>query len=627
MAVVTVCNICSFCLYRNSKTADKTAQDQEKFSVAAQSYPGNYIKILPKHDQIVNNKSRGRSLLIVNRKKPAEIAISAEEGSLTDRVTIDGELQGEVGVCNVDTGFSVGEEQKYKSTTVSKKCRKSRKKNADTVDLQNDCGKFPHKVNHCNDVRDNMCNLNGESSCAGRGNVCAESQEDFNKVVQLNGMDMTENSEKTDETALSAIEPIQVNGVSHYVCGFCDEKSPSVFASKYGLVRHRIRYHWDLCRKCAFCGLAFQSRPVLRAHTKLHIPPPVKPEWSKKYKCSDCNRLCASSVSLEAHRATHTGLKPYECSICGQKFTMRNNLNRHLLVVHSVNGSCLCDICGKSFLGEFALTEHLLDEHSYIEQGEGFKCELCKFLGKDKLEMQNHVLEIHRSSLLKERDNPAKQPTLCELCGMTLASAKATRMHLKLHRREGHRCASCGKTFAYKSLLATHERMHSGERPYVCAVCHCGFSQKNTLEYHLATHSDACPYICVICSKAFAIKIRLKEHMLAHSGMYACGLCQKEFMSKASLVIHKRIHAGIKSHVCSVCGYACITKTYLSKHQKVHTGERRYACRVCSKRYKNNVDLRHHYINFHKLEYEKPSSNNGSRYIFKFDGVNMNVSE
>ena len=51
-----------------------------------------------------------------------------------------------------------------------------------------------------------------------------------------------------------------------------------------------------------------------------------------------------------------------------------------------------------------------------------------------------------------------------------------------------HQCAFCTKLFMWKSDLKKHERVHTGERPYICNRCGRGFTQVQ----HMYTHRARC---------------------------------------------------------------------------------------------------------------------------------------
>lgn len=54
--------------------------------------------------------------------------------------------------------------------------------------------------------------------------------------------------------------------------------------------------------------------------------------------------------------------------------------------------------------------------------------------------------------------------------------------------RRRHVCTDCGRLFTYPSLLVSHRRMHSGERPFPCPECGMRFKRKFAMEAHQWIH-------------------------------------------------------------------------------------------------------------------------------------------
>lgn len=97
-------------------------------------------------------------------------------------------------------------------------------------------------------------------------------------------------------------------------------------------------------------------------------------------------------------------------------------------------------------------------------------------------------------------------------------------MQLEAVRRRLLRCRFCSYTALYHSLLARHERIHTGDRPYQCPSCSKRFVQKTHMENHLRMHSGERPFQCDLCARAFATASALAGHVLGHKAVVAAAM-------------------------------------------------------------------------------------------------------
>ncbi|KAK4313097.1 hypothetical protein Pmani_015523 [Petrolisthes manimaculis] len=159
----------------------------------------------------------------------------------------------------------------------------------------------------------------------------------------------------------------------------------------------------------------------------------------------------------------------------------------------------------------------------------------------------------------------------CPLCCQSYARRSTLTLHMKIHLEQlGEECGECGKTFSCRSALFRHLASHSSLRQFECRMCHKTFKLLSHARAHLPVHTHTRSIPCRHCGRVYKTKSARNVHERTHtdSSAFSCIECHKSFTSKASLIRHIRTHTGETPFLCPYCNRGFKEHGTLSRHLK-----------------------------------------------------------
>ncbi|XP_068204528.1 zinc finger protein 157-like [Palaemon carinicauda] len=318
-----------------------------------------------------------------------------------------------------------------------------------------------------------------------------------------------------------------------YTCPICNYKVSRPDRYKLHMNSHGVSNPF----KCSLCGQGFPGLKGLNKHLNSHNSSALDPGANTSsyqgvglctFNCVECGITFERAEKYKQHMLKHGVEEPYECSLCGDSFASKLNLNRHLSNHNSVlqvrgevpqNSINKVNEAGNttenspykkkskaSIGGESRLQAGNSDRMS-LGNGETssisnarenvlFKPDYPTILpdmkseSEDEMETSNNGVASSNENRTSDPESDQPPTYSCNPCALRFSNMDDHLEHMKVQHKKLFACRKCGKSYTRKSNLKKHPcgGRRSAGGTSECTTCGISFPSVKELDDHIISH-------------------------------------------------------------------------------------------------------------------------------------------